>query len=91
MDETYGLTDQLKRASASIGANIAEGFGRYHYKDKLLFFYNSRGSIYETMHFIELSYRIGYIDEREKTSPIEELNKLSVRINNFINSIGNDK
>lgn len=89
-DETYGLADQLRRASASIGANITEGFGRFHYKDKLLFFYDSRGFAYETMHFIELSSRIGYINDEDRSNLIEALNKLSVRINNFINSIGHN-
>jgi four helix bundle protein len=60
-EETYGISDQLRRAVTSIGANIAEGFGRYHYKDKLVFFYNTRGSVYEVRHFLEIAYRIGYI------------------------------
>ncbi len=52
-DEIYGMRDQIRRAVASIGANIAEGFGRFHYKDKLIFFYNAQGSVYEK--FILLS------------------------------------
>ncbi|KKU57161.1 MAG: S23 ribosomal protein [Candidatus Amesbacteria bacterium GW2011_GWA2_47_11b] len=36
-EETYGIVDQLKRAVTSIGANIAEGFGRFYFKDKLVF------------------------------------------------------
>jgi len=33
--ETYGLADQLRRSTNSICANIAEGFNRYHAKDKI--------------------------------------------------------
>lgn len=87
-DETYGMRDQIRRAVASIGANIAEGFGRYHFKDKLVFFYNARGSLYETKHFIELSCSVGYIKETDKTMLFEELDVLSVKLNNFISSIG---
>ena len=87
-DETYGMRDQIRRAVASIGANVAEGFGRYHYKDKLVFFYNARGSLYETMHFIELSLRVGYIVDTDREKLISRLDKLSVRLNNFINSVG---
>jgi four helix bundle protein len=87
-EETYGISDQLRRAVTSIGANIAEGFGRYHYKDKLLFFYNARGSVYEVRHFLEIAYRIGYIMEDDKKSLFIKLNNLSVKLNNFISSIG---
>lgn len=87
-EETYGIVDQLKRAVTSIGANIAEGFGRYHYRDKLLFFYNSRGSLYEVKHFLEIAFRMGYITEEEKNSLFVKLNNLSVKLNNFISSIG---
>ena len=87
-DEIYGMRDQIRRAAASIGANIAEGFGRFHFKDKLVFFYNSRGSLYETRHFIELSCAVGYIKEADKKSLFSELDVLSVKLNNFINVVG---
>jgi four helix bundle protein len=37
--ETYSLTDQMRRAAVSVSSNIAEGFGRYTYKDKIHFYY----------------------------------------------------
>jgi four helix bundle protein len=46
-EELYGATSQLRRATSSITANIAEWFTRYHYKDKIRFYYNTRGSIVE--------------------------------------------
>lgn len=87
-EETYGMSDQLRRAVTSIGANIAEGFGRYHFRDKLVFFYNARGSTYEVMHFLEVASRIGYITENDKIEMFKKLNDLSVKLNNFISSIG---
>lgn len=33
--EIYAIVDQIRRASTSVGANIAEGFGRFHYKEKI--------------------------------------------------------
>jgi len=86
--EIYGITDQLKRAVTSIGANIAEGFGRFYYKDKLVFFYHSRGSLFEVKHFLEIAFRMGYITEEEKNNLFVKLNNLSVKLNNFISSIG---
>lgn len=87
-EETYGIVDQLKRAATSVGANIAEGFGRFYFKDKLVFFYHSRGSLFEVKHFLEISFRMGYITEEEKNNLFVKLNNLSVKLNNFISSIG---
>lgn len=46
-EKRFGLTDQLKRAALSITANIAEGFSRFHYKERLKFYYTARGSLSE--------------------------------------------
>ncbi len=45
--EIFGLTSQIRRAAVSIESCIAEGFSRYHYKDRLNFYYDARGSISE--------------------------------------------
>lgn len=46
--EDYGLTSQIRRAALSVPVNISEGFGRRHTRDKLNFYYDSRGSLSET-------------------------------------------
>lgn len=86
-DETFGMRDQIRRAVASIGANIAEGFGRYHFKDKLLFMYNARGSLYEVKHFLYLAVVVGYLTQNQILVVIRKLDDLAVRLANFINSI----
>lgn len=49
------LGEQFIRSVDSIGANIAEGYGRYHYLEKIKFYYNSRGSLMEcSQHWLEL-------------------------------------
>lgn len=45
--EDYALSGQMREAAISIAGNIAEGFGRWHKKDKINFYLNSRGSAYE--------------------------------------------
>jgi four helix bundle protein len=43
---------QLARAADSVGANIAEAFGRFHYGEKLQFLYYARGSLFETKYWL---------------------------------------
>ena len=85
--ETYAIVDQIRRTSTSVGANIAEGFGRFHYKEKIKFYYNARGSICEVQNFLFLAQDINYLDKiiaREVFLKYENLNK---RLNNFIRSV----
>ncbi|HLF28304.1 MAG TPA: four helix bundle protein [Anaerolineae bacterium] len=62
-DEKYDLVQQVRRSSKSVTANIAEGYGRYHYLDSLKFYSNARGSLNETLsHFIQ-GRVLAYIDQ----------------------------
>lgn len=67
-EEIFGITNQVRRSSSSISANIAEGFGRRSPKDKLQFYTIAYGSLLETKNFIYLSMKLGYLgqDEAEK-------------------------
>jgi len=62
-DEKYRLTDQIIRSSRSIGNNIAEGHGRYHYIDSRKFFINARGSASETIDHLIVALDEGYINK----------------------------
>lgn len=64
-DERFGLVDQLRRAASSITANIAEGWGRYHYADKIRFYYQARASNCETQNFLILAKDLGYLKLEE--------------------------
>ncbi len=70
-EERFGIVDQMRRASVSVGANIAEGFGRYHQKEKLHFYFISRGSLMELQHFIYVSNELGFIDGSQKDEILE--------------------
>jgi four helix bundle protein len=81
--EDYGLTSQLRRASLSISNNIAESFGREHTKDKLNFYFYSRGSLLESKNELIYGERVGYFKTdavAQKTIQIyqmhESLNKI---------------
>jgi four helix bundle protein len=64
-NERYDLTSQIRRSSKSVMANIAEGYGRYHYLDSLRFYYIARGSLGETVNHIITAHDLSYVgDER---------------------------
>lgn len=64
-EEQFGLTQQIRRSASSITANVAEGYGRYHYKDKIRFYYNARGSNTETQNHLILAKDLGYLKEKD--------------------------
>lgn len=64
-DERFGLTDQMRRSASSICANIAEGYGRYHTKDKMRFYYQARGSSTETINHLILAHELDYLSTKE--------------------------
>ena len=62
-EELYSLTDQIRRAVISITSNIAEGFGRQTYKEKIQFYYTAQGSLIELKNQILAAKDIGYLSK----------------------------
>lgn len=91
VEERYAIIDQIRRAAASVCANIAEGFGRYHFKDKIKFYYNARGSIYEVQDFIFLSRDLKYVDTELARKIFSEYTNLAKKLKSFISSVGNNQ
>ncbi len=73
-EETYSLVDQMRRAAASITANIAEGFGRQTYKEKVQFYYLAKGSLSELKNFILIAKDINYLAEKDFQDLVEQSN-----------------
>jgi four helix bundle protein len=61
-DEKYRLVDQLLCASRSVTANIAEGYGRFHYQENIQFCRQARGSLYEIIDHLTCAYDEDYIN-----------------------------
>ncbi len=89
IDLKYNIGSQVIRSIDSIWANIAEGYGRFHYKDSVKFYYNARGSLWKSKHWIYLLYRRSLINKDTYTSLIENLEILGKKLNGFIKSIKN--
>lgn len=88
-NEKYVICDQLIRAVTSIGANIAEGFGRNTTKEFIKFLYNARGSLMEVRHFLNLVIELGYVKSENIIDVKYDCNTLGVKINNLIRSLKN--
>jgi four helix bundle protein len=82
-NEQFGITSQLRRASTSIAANIAEGTGRQSNAAFLAFLYNSIGSSKECENFLLVSKDLGYLSDES----YNELNESCVRISKMLNSL----
>ena len=87
--EDYGFTSQIRKASLSISANIAEAFGRNHTFDKINFYLFARGSITETQSHLEYGKRVKYLSESSVKELDDKLSQLYSDINKIIKSMKN--
>jgi len=76
-DELFGMTAQIRRASASIPANIAEGRGRQGTKDFLRFLSMARGSLVELETHLQLSQRVGLLPKEQLNELLNRTDKIS--------------
>lgn len=79
-EELYGLTSQMRRASSSIAANIAEGCGRKSQADFARFLQNAFGSASELEYFLLLSSDLGLL----KTSDYEKLTNDTIEVKKML-------
>jgi len=86
-DEKYGLISQLRKAAVSITSNIAEGFSRYYFKDKVRFYYMSRGSASEVQNLLIIAKDLDYYDKKLFDALFEHSGRVQSLINGLINSI----
>ena len=79
--------NQLVRAVDSIGANIAESFGRYSYGEKLQFLYYARGSLFETKYWLNRALKRGLQTDGQHTVLASRLSGIAQQINAFAKSL----
>ncbi len=83
---------QFVESVDSVGANIAESYGRYYYLDRIKFLHYSRGSLIEcNEHWLELLFERNIIDQKEFDDFKKVASKLSLKLNNYINTIYKSK
>ena len=90
-EEKYKLTDQMLRASRSVTANVAEGYGRFHYQENIQFCRQARGSLFELLDHLSVAHDENYInddkynDYRSRTSEVIKI------LNGYINYLKRQK
>lgn len=72
--ETYSLVDQMRRASASLTSNIAEGFGRNSYKERIRFYYIAHGSLTELKDQLLIARDVGYLSQQDFKTLADQAN-----------------
>ena len=82
-EETYALSNQIRRAVVSVPSNIAEGHGRNSVKEFANFLSISRGSLLEVETQLEICSRLGYLKNDEST----KANLLIIEINKMTNAM----
>jgi len=88
-EEKYGLVSQMQRASSSISANIAEGFGRATHKDRAHFYHIALGSLLETKNFIYLAGRLDYLKQDEIDNLVTEIDSVHKQITAILKYFNN--
>lgn len=83
-EEKWSLSQQLRRSSQSIPANIAEGHGRFYFQDNVRFCYIARGSLEETLSHIVYAQKVGYLSEKLYQSFALDGENLNRLINGYI-------
>ena len=90
-EEKYRLGDQIVRSSRSVGNNIAEGHGRFHYIDSARFLINARGSLIETLDHLIIALDEKYITEEDFNKFKTDYEECLRMLNGYINYLRNQQ
>jgi len=90
-DEKFDMVSQIRRASKSITANIAEGYGRYHYLDSLKFYSNARGSLNEVLGHLINARVLNYCDDQYFSSFYALIRQAEKTLNGFMSYVRQQK
>jgi len=82
-EEMFGLVNQMRRAVISITSNIAEGFSRNSFKEKLQFYSRAQGSVTELQNQLLAAKDIGYISKEK----FDNIAQQTVKVHKIINGL----
>lgn len=84
-EERYSLTDQIRRSSRSIGAQIAESWAKRRYENHFISkLTDADAEQYETKHWIEIAFDCGLIGKSDLDSVIQSCDLINQKLNSMI-------
>ena len=83
-EEKYSIVDNMKRAARSSTQNIAEGFGRFHYRENMQFCRISRGSLFELIDDLIASVDEGFIGQEDYQLGRDKISNALALLNGYI-------
>ena len=83
--ETLGK--QWVRAIDSVGANVAEAFGRFYFGEKIRFLYYARGSVFEGKYWLNQAKKRGLVTDEAHRRLASKLTDIAIQLNNFIRNL----
>ena len=83
-EELFSLVNQIRRAAVSITSNIAEGFSRQSFKEKIQFYYITRGSLTELQNQFLIARDLGYLSQEEFNNIAKQTVSVHKLLNAFI-------
>ena len=90
-EERYGLNTQIRKASNSTTANIAEGYGRFHYQEGIQFYRIARGSLYELKDHLISCFDLKFIDKDLFKRGLELIEDAKITLNGYIGYVKKQK
>lgn len=82
-EEVFGITNQIRRAAVSIVSNIAEGFGRQSYKEKVQFYSIAQGSNLEIQSQMLVARDLGFLKEKD----FQEIANQSIAVGKLLSGL----
>ena len=83
-EEKFRLKDQIIRSSRSVPANIAEGFGRFHYQENIQYCRIARGSLYETLEHLMCAKDEEFVNEEQFKNTNEQILECLKILNGYV-------
>ena len=90
-EEQFGITNQIRRVSLSIAANISEGFSRQSNKEKARFINIAYSSSWEVINFLILSNDLGFLKEEEHIKLRSDIEYISNQLNALYNKLAKNE
>ncbi len=89
--EKYNLNIQIRKSTCSSTANIAEGYGRFHYQEGIQFYRISKGSTYESKDHLISCFDLNYINKDLYDKCLKLIEKAKISVNGYINYVEKQK